>query len=228
MKKILFSIAVAGLFAVRANADVLASYPFTGSSRASTDANANTSASNLVDGAGITTAIDATRGNPAPGLTASSDQIDGSTNAAAVTANDYVSFTLTPLSGATFSLTSLTLDASNYTNDGTFSAESFFLRSSVNGFSANVGLTQSITAASMGAITGFSFTLTGAAFQNLTAPIEFRLFFQDGVNDPDRGTMFDNITLNGTTVAGAIPEPATWMLMGVGLLLGTQRLRRKG
>jgi PEP-CTERM motif len=224
MKKILLSIAVITLFAVRANADVLASYPFAGSSRASTDSDVSTTASNITDGAGVISIIDTTRGNPSPSISVSSDQIDGSTNTAAVTANDYISFTLTPGSGITFSLTSFALDAFNYTNDGTFSAESYFLRSSVNGFASNIGTTQSIVAASMGAITPNSFDLTGASFQNLTAPIEFRLFFQDGISDPDRGLAFDNITLNGTAV---VPEPATWMLMGVGLLLGAQRLRRK-
>ena len=32
----------------------------------------------------------------------------------------------------------------------------------------------------------------------------------------------------GTLTVTGIPELATWMLMGVGLLLGAQRLRRKG
>jgi hypothetical protein len=37
-----------------------------------------------------------------------------------------------------------------------------------------------------------------------------------------------NLTSSGPiTPLNAVPEPATWMLMGVGLLLGAQRLRRK-
>lgn len=223
MKKILLSLAVVSLFAIRADADILANYPFTGSLRASTDGDPNTSASDISDGVGISSSVDATRGNPSPSITVSADQIDGTTNGAAVTANDYISFTLTPGVGVTVNLTSLTLDAFNYTNDGTFSAESYFLRSSTNGFTTNIGTTQNILAGSNGTITPASFDLSGAAFQGLTSPIEFRLFYQDSGADPDRGLAFDNIILNGTVV----PEPATWMLMGVGLLLGAQRLRRK-
>jgi hypothetical protein len=227
MKKILLSVAVVALFAIRANAGVLGSYPFTGSSRASTDSDANTTASNITDGAGLTSTIDATRGNPSPSISVSSDQTDAGTNAGAVTANDYISFTLTPLSGATFSLTSLALDAANWSTTTTFPLEEYFLRSSVNGFASNIGSTQTLAAASNGAITPNSFDLSGAVFQNLTTAIEFRIYFQDGTTNVNRGILLDNIVLNGTATAAAIPEPATWILMGVGLLLGAQRLRRK-
>ena len=178
-KKLLLTItgvAIAGFPLASVRANVLVNYPFTGSSRASTDSDVNSSASSITDGAGLTSSVDAARGNPTPALGGiSSDQIDGSTNSAAVTANDYVTFTLTP--GSTVSLTSLTLDAANYTNDGTFSAESFFLRSSINGFASNIGTTQNILAGSNGAFAGFSFDLSGASFQNVATPIEFRIYF---------------------------------------------------
>ena len=96
----LLLLSLAGLtsFAMAANADILANYPFTSSSRASTDVNPDSAASSFGDGAGITSAIDVTRGNAAPSVGVVSDQIDASTNAGAVTANDYVTFTLTPSS----------------------------------------------------------------------------------------------------------------------------------
>jgi hypothetical protein len=224
--KLFVVVALAILSVGTAHSDTLANYPFTGSSRASTDGDANSSASSITDGAGLTSSIDAARGNPTPALGGiSSDQIDGSTNSAAVTANDYVTFTLTP--GSTVSLTTLTLDAANYTNDATFSAESFFLRSSINSFASNIGTTQSISAGSNGAFAGFSFDLSGASFQNVAAPIEFRIHFQDGISDPDRGVLLDNIVVNGT--AAAVPEPATLMMLvlGGGLLVGIQRVRGK-
>jgi hypothetical protein len=227
MKKTLLSIAIIGLLAVHAKADVLASYPFDSSSRASTDSDINTSASVIADGSGLVSTVDATRGNPSPSISIASDQTDGTSNATAVAANDYVSFTLTPLSGATFSLTSLALDAANWSTTSTFPSESYFLRSSLDSFGANVGTTQSIASGSNGAITPNSFDLTGAAFQNLSAPIEFRLYVQDSTTNAGRGILFDNIILNGTTTGAAIPEPATWLLMGVGLLVGAQRLRRR-
>ncbi len=226
-----FSLALTVLAAVAvsvgsAHANVLANYPFTSSSRASTDVDANSSASSITDGSGLTSLIDTVRGNSAPALGGiSSDQIDGSTNAAAVAANDYVTFTLTP--GSTVSLTSLALDAANYTNDGTFSAESFFVRSSVNAFASNVGTTQSIAAGSNGAFANFSFDLSGAGFQNVATPIEFRIYFQDAISDPDRGVLLDNIIVNGTSAA--VPEPATlaMLALGCGLLACMQRVRSK-
>lgn len=225
MKKALVILALIISFGIHAKADVLANYPFTGSSRASTDTDPNSSASLITDGAGIVSSIDAVRGNPTPSLGISADQIDGTSNATAVTANDYVTFTLTPVTS--MSLTNLTLDAANYTNDGTFSAESFFLRSSVDAFAANVGTTQNILAGSNGVFAPFSFSLAGAGFQNVASPIEFRIYFQDTNSDPDRGVLLDNIIVNGT--AAAVPEASTLAMIavGAGLLAGVQRLRRK-
>lgn len=221
MKKIAFVFALTVLLGVYAKADILANYPFTGSSRASTDTDANSSASLLTDGAGFTSTFDVVRGNPTPSIGVSSDLIDGTSNATAVTANDYVTFTITP--GLSMSLTSLTLDAANYTNDTVFSAESFFLRSSVNSFASNIGSTQNILAGSNGVFAPFSFDLTGASFQNVSSAIEFRIYLQDSITDADRGILLDNVVLNGV----AVPEPATYMLLGIGLLVGAQRLRRK-
>lgn len=222
MKKILLSLAVVGLFAVRANANVLADYPFTGSSRNSTDSDPLTSASAITD-VGFANTVDATRGNPSPSLTVDASNTDSSVTAAA-TAGNYIHFTLAPNSGASFSLTSLTLDAAVWSNT-TFVNENFAVRSSIDGFSANIGGVQSIAGTSNGAITPFSFDLSGAGFQNLSAPIEFRIYSADSSSTSGKGILYDNIILNGTTTG--VPEPATWMLMGVGLLLGAQRLRRK-
>ena len=38
---------------------------------------------------------------------------------------------------------------------------------------------------------------------------------------------FPELTGTGTITVIGVPEPATWMLMGIGLLIGAQRLRRK-
>jgi hypothetical protein len=224
MKTLLLSVAVVALFSVRAHADVLASYPFDNSSRNSTDSDPNTSASAISDGAGITSAVDTTRGNPSPSLTVDSSVIAGTSNTTSVSANDYISFTLTPNANVTYSLDSLGLDAANWSTSSTFPQEAYFLRSSVDAFAANIGNTQTLAAGSNGAITPHSFDLTGASFQGLTTPIEFRIYMQDSTTTSGRGILFDNITLSGSA---AVPEPATWMLMGVGLLLGAQRLRRK-
>ena len=44
------------------------------------------------------------------------------------------------------------------------------------------------------------------------------------------GATFQSAFFSGTgtlTLGAAVPEPATWMLMGFGLLVGAQRFRRK-
>ena len=206
------------------HADVLARYTFDGSVRTSLDNDPNSNAGSFLDGPGFASAFDTGRGNPAPSLSISLDQINGTSNATAVTANDYFTFTITPVDFMSF--TSLTFDIANYTNDGTFSPVSFFVRSSVNNFSSNIGTTQTVLAGSNGTFQNANISLTGASFQNLNTPVEFRIYVQDsGIDDPDRGGLIDNVILNGT----AIPEPSTYAMMGLGaaLLVGFQRFRRR-
>lgn len=224
MKRILLGVALVMIGAMQTNADILANYNFTGSVRTSSDSDSNSVATDLTDGAGVSPVYDTTNGNPTPSIAIVSTSIDGSTNAAAVTANDYVSFTITPAIGFSMNLTTLTFDYANYSTDGTFPAESFFVRSSTNSFASNIGSTQS-TPASAASFTTASISLSAAAFQNVTSTIEFRIYFQDGTSDVDRGALLDNVVLNGTVAA--IPEPSTSMLMGLGLLLGAQRLLRR-
>ena len=214
---ILFASAIAPL-----HAEVLAIFTMQGSLRTSADSDGNSLASPISDGLGFGASIDTTRGNPTPSLAVDSTQIDGSTNTAAVGANDYFTFTLTPISGASFSLTSLTFDYANYTNDGTFPAESFFARSSRDGFGSNLAATVSAAAASAGVFATSTIALTAGAFQNQTTAIEFRIYLQDGTTDLDRGALLDNITLNGVTV----PEPsAALMLLASASLFALRRFR---
>jgi len=229
MRSALSSFGLIALLTVRAWADPLAVYNFDGSSRGAVDVDSNSVATLLTDGPGFKSSIDTTRGNGPASISVNSMQAD---NANAVTAGDYLSFTISPTSGFALDLTNLSFDFANYTNkkgSKKFPVESFFVRSSLDNFGSNLATQVTATKQSAGKFNTASITL-GPAFNNATGSIEFRIYVQDNMNKANRGALLDNITLNGTTIATSpeqVPEPAVWMLMGVGLLIGAQGLRRK-
>ncbi len=206
-----------------AQADVLANYSFSGSSRGSFDSDLNTAASVFNDGPGWVASIDPLRGNPAPCIAVGSNQTDGTTQGGAVTAEDYYTFTITPNPGGMMSLTTLSFDFANYTNSGAFPTENIFTRSSLDNFSVNLAGAVTVTAGSSGAFTHADISLTAAGFQNATGPIEFRLYIYDSTTSVDKGALLDNVVLVGS----AIPEPSVYMLLGVGILLCGQRFVRR-
>lgn len=222
MKKIALLLAVLGSTATLVHADVLANYTFSGSSRSSFDVDNNSTATAFADGPGFIGTIDTVRGNPTPSIAINSAQTDSTGQTGAVTAEDYFTFTITPSGGVAFNFTSLTFDYANYTNSGAFPTENFFVRSSVDNFGANLASAVTANVASAGAFTTASVTL-GAAFQNVSSPVEFRIYVYDSTTDTAKGALLDNIVLNGA----AVPEPATYMLLGCGVLVCAQQFRRR-
>ncbi|MGI9114465.1 MAG: PEPxxWA-CTERM sorting domain-containing protein [Chthoniobacterales bacterium] len=232
MKRILFLIVPVALIAAGglAYGDVVANYNFT-SGRASTDTDPNSVASTFDGGPGFQTAgvdnsfIDPLHGNSAPSIAIDATFTDGTTQGQAITANDYYTFTISPVAGA-LSFTSLSFDYANYSSS-TFPTENFFVRSSADNFSANLAGAVTAAQASAGTFGNASVILSSiAGLQNVTAPIEFRIYVYDSTSTAGRGALLDNITLNGFA---PVPEPSTWAMMiaGAGLLGATQRLRRK-
>ena len=72
----------------------------------------------------------------------------------------------------------------------------------------------------------FSFDLSGIAALDNNANVVFRLVDTAATGAGAGTARVDDFYVS----AGApivVPEPATWMLMGIGLLVGAQRLRRK-
>ena len=131
----------------------------------------------------------------------------------AVSSGAFVSFTVTP--GAETDLTDLQFDAMR---GGGATPRGYVVRSSADNFATNLAAADLLTARPV--YTHVTVPLSGAQFQDLTAPIEFRLYAYApaGGNSVD----FDNITLNGTVV----PEPAALGALGLGglgLLAGRRR-----
>lgn len=149
-----------------------------------------------------------------------------SSQADALTAGDYVSFTVTPQSGHEMDLTALTFDA---IHNATFGGEgedteatmSFYVRASLDSFASNIGSTFA-QAWNTGATQ--TVLLSGAMFQNIADPVEFRIYIYDsGIDIARNGARIDNVILLGDVVA--IPTPAA---LPAGLvMLGTVAMRRR-
>jgi hypothetical protein len=205
------------------SATVLANYDFTTASRASTDTDTNTAASTFDGGPGFQTAgvdnstIDALHGSPAPSVAIDSTFTDGTSQTQAITANDFYTFTLSPVAGFKFSLTSLSFDYSNYSGTTTFPTENFFVRTSADNFANNLAGAVTVASTTSGTFANANISLTGnASLQNVTGPLEIRIYIYDSTNTAGRGALLDNITVNG--IATMVPEPSTWMLTVIGAI----------
>lgn len=142
------------------------------------------------------------------------------TLAAAITANDYFSFTVTPDAGKSVNYSDLFLRYSVAANVQPATTV-FTLMSDVTGFTALDGIdTVSATHSSGTSIVGTdTFDISGvAALQNVASSVEFRLYVHNASGNMTRvaiGHLFygngtDDLVLNGTV----IPEPATMGLFG--------------
>ncbi len=101
--------------------------------------------------------------------------------------DDYFTFTLTPNSGFKINLVSFV-----YTGQASAQGPSnFAFRSSLDGFSANIGTPTA---------TGTTISLSGAAYQNITSAITFRIYGWNA--NTGTGTFgINDFTFNGTVVA---------------------------
>lgn len=139
----------------------------------------------------------------------------------------YFSFEIEPVAGTPLSLSNLTfLSATTAGSEYAFTG-TVFVRSSVDGFATDLAeFTRSSTTATTAAnYVSRAVDLSGAAFQNLTAPVTFRLYFWD-----------DSSTLTSTNtgvvhrvddiIVNSVPEPGSVGLLGLGALSLLVRRRR--
>jgi len=147
--------------------------------------------------------------------------------ATAVSTNSYFQFTVTPLAGSAMNLTSLTIDAAVGPPPP---SGVFFLRSSADGFAADIPGSSFTIPTVYSTFTNFNIDLTASVFQNLSAPTTFRIYtyLASGSNP---ASVFDNVTLNGTAARVTVPEPGTLLLLSTGLLglagAGARTVRRR-
>lgn len=188
--------------------DTIVGYTFTGSTLNPTTEAPNSDAGAFTFGSDFSNASIPNTGNPAPGIAVPVNQIPSS-----IGTNAYVGFTVEADPGYTLNLASLIFDyAFTRSSGGTFSA-SWYVRSSLDGFTSNLATYgQDVTTSVVWTTTNPAVDLSAPAFSNLPS-VGFRIY----LTETGATTAFmrmDNVLLNGTVTA--VPEPATW---GLGLLL---------
>ncbi|NJL32445.1 MAG: PEP-CTERM sorting domain-containing protein, partial [Phycisphaerales bacterium] len=147
----------------------------------------------------------------------------------AVANNDYIEISVSPDVNYALNLTGVSFDSLlQFSQNGTMTS-TIQLRSSVDGFSSSLGdLTRSLTSAygagvDAGTPWNYDMLTLGSGFDNLTGPVQFRLYFADNIDLESAVIRLDNIQIHGSTAL--IPEPASLVLLAMGSLLTLSRRR---
>lgn len=228
MKRLLVSLAVAALGTVSTQATVLVGWNFDGgNSNASVLSTFHDSA--IVQASTITKAagLDIAGGNNGGTAWGGFRNHTAATPAAALEANDYFEFTVTPVFGGSFQITSLDLSVASREAETESRTHTFTLFSSADGFANALGsattapLITAYQALSINTdflpVSSTAVTYRLAATMNGT-PADFKVFWfgssATGVND--------------IQVNGLIPEPGTYaMIAGVLTLVLATGFRRR-
>ena len=116
----------------------------------------------------------------------------GATSAAAAITNDsYLYFTITPITGKSLSLSTLTF---NIARGGAATPRGYDVRSSADSYAATLGT--AAVSSQRTTFTPVSIDLSGAAFQNLTTATTFRIYLYSPATTNTLD--LDAITVNGT------------------------------
>lgn len=146
-----------------------------------------------------------------------------------VSTSSYYQFTITPNAGYELDLTSLDFKAA--TGTPPWNVIGYVVRSSVDSYAAD--LQTGTVPTQYSSFSSFTVSLAGAAFQNLTSAVTFRIYSFKGAGSNPALT-YDDVTVNGTVAPlsppPGVPEPATLSLVGVAAGIGLARLvvRRRG
>ncbi|HMP06935.1 MAG TPA: hypothetical protein PJ982_11330, partial [Lacipirellulaceae bacterium] len=187
-----------GNYRAPANPTLVARYQFPAGAGwlQSNDQDSHTTAGAIALGPGISAQHHAT-GSPSNSLAVTLSSANAASQTAATSANDYLSFTVTPNDGAQMSLSHLTFDLRRSSDSG--ANDRYFIRSSVDGFTENLAADDM----SGDRFETYFVSLIGDEFQRLQESIEFRIYFFDTAGHVAGTALLDNVSLYAqTSLAG--------------------------
>lgn len=204
-------LAVGMMLAGTARGTDLAVYTFTNSTYASSDTDIPTIASVVSIGSGLTGAGIRAAGGPQNGLSwgypGPCVYVDSpytpNTAPLALSQNEYLQFTITPVPSGNMTLASLSFDYAAVAGTTQPITINGFVRSSKDNYAANL-LTWGPNTVGAGTSLGWAtktITLGGVTFSDLTAAVTFRIYLWDDKDVTTRGHFVDNIKVTGTSFA---------------------------
>lgn len=200
------------IVAGQASASVIANYTFLGTDATSADSEPNSTAADFMINPG------------AWGFSNSSNNVFArssattASEAAAVAAGDYFSFTVTPDAGFELNLTELKFDTIHDLTLGGVPGDagvimSFFVRSSLDSFAANIGPTYTQI---WNTTTPRTVDLSDGAYEGIGVATEFRMYIHDsGVDLDQNGGRLDNVRLDGAVIVPGVVTTTTNFQEGV-------------
>lgn len=218
LRAALLAVLLAPAWPHSALAATVATYTFTGDSLASSDTNPDSTASDITIGAGLsgkTTFFTLFGSTRCLGTTSNNTP---ATEAASVSAGDYISLTVTPNGGGSLLYTSFIFNFA-WQNFSNTILESLSIRSSVDSFASTLdSKSQSETVGTSGLAGGL---LSLASLPAQSAPVEFRIYFFD-----DQDSSFSTVGITSISLlATVVPEPSSAALLLAGVLLIARRKR---
>jgi hypothetical protein len=126
----------------------------------------------------------------------------------------YFGITITPDVGTTIDFDDFSYSGFETLAAGaTLGPNTFVLRSDIDGFGGSGDIP---TLGGAAGVTGGTFDLSGTQYQDVTGPVEFRLYIQSpdtSEYSPNTSYSLDNFSINGT-VTSTVPEPSSFLLVG--------------